>query len=95
MCRVGALTIQDVRYTVKGTTLYAFVMGWPQRETLIPALATNSPQQPDRVRNVELLDAGPVRFTQDETWLKIQLPESAPNEHAITFKINALGIGTT
>ena len=33
------LTADDVRYTTKGNTLYAFVMGWPEREAVIPTLA--------------------------------------------------------
>ncbi|MGD1084998.1 MAG: alpha-L-fucosidase, partial [Verrucomicrobiota bacterium] len=33
------LTAQDVRFTTKGGALYAFVMGWPGREAVIPSLA--------------------------------------------------------
>jgi hypothetical protein len=34
-----------------------------------------------------LLGAGKLPFTQDESGLKIQLPEKQPCEHAVTFKI--------
>jgi len=82
------LTASDVRYTTKGDTLYAFVMDWPGREAVIPTLATHARPGVGKIQNVELLGAGKAPFTQDETGLKIQLPDQPPCEHAITFKIN-------
>ena len=40
-----------------------------------------------KIQNVELLGTGKVPFTQDETALKVQLPEKAPSQHAIALKI--------
>jgi len=82
-----ALTSKHVRYTTKGDTLYAFVMGWPGSEALIPSLATNASQGVGRIQSVELLGAGARQFTQDETGLKVQLPDSPTSDHAVTFKI--------
>ena len=31
-------TAQDVRFTSKGSTVYAFVMGWPEKEAVIASL---------------------------------------------------------
>jgi alpha-L-fucosidase len=81
------LTAEDVRYTRKGDTLYAFVMGWPGKEAVIPSLATSAKQGVGRIQNVELLGAGKMKFTQDEAALKIQLPDQQPSEHAIAFKV--------
>ena len=81
-------TAEEVRYTTKGDTLYAFVMGWPGKEAVIPTLATTAKQGVGKIQNVELLGAGKMPFTQDETALKVRLPEQAPCEHAIAFKIN-------
>ena len=40
-----AYTSDDVRFTTKGDTLYAFLMVWPEsRSAVIKSLATNSPQ---------------------------------------------------
>ena len=77
-----------MRYTAKGDTLYAFVMGWPGKEAVIPSLATTAKQGVGKIQNVELLGAGKVPFTQDETALKVRLPEKQPSEFAIAFKIN-------
>jgi alpha-L-fucosidase len=81
------LTAEDVRYTIKGKTLYAFVMGWPGKEAVIPSLATSAKQGVGRIQNVELLGAGKMKFTQTETALTVQLPEKQPSEHVIAFKI--------
>jgi len=81
------LTAEDVRYTKKGDKLYAFMMGWPGKEAVIPSLATSAKQGVGRIQNVELLGAGKMKFTQDETALTVQLPEQQPSEHAIAFKI--------
>jgi alpha-L-fucosidase len=82
------LTAQDVRFTTKGGALYAFVMGWPGREAVIPSLAISVKAGVGKIQNVELLGAGKVPFTQDETALRLQLPEKQPSQHAIAFKIN-------
>jgi alpha-L-fucosidase len=81
------LTAEDVRFTRKGDTLYAFVMGWPGQQAVIPSLATNAKQGAGKIRNVELLGAGKMKFTQNEAALTVQLPEKPPCEHAIAFKI--------
>ena len=40
-----ALTAQDVRFTTRSDSLYAFVMAWPEsRQALIKRLATGAPQ---------------------------------------------------
>jgi alpha-L-fucosidase len=82
-----ALVAQDIRYTTKGDTLYAFMMGWPGKEAVMASLATNAKQGVGKIQNVELLGAGKLVFTQDESGLKIQLPDHQPCDHAVAFKI--------
>jgi alpha-L-fucosidase len=87
------LTAQDVRFTTKGQTLYAFVMDWPGKEAVIASLSTNSKQAPGKIENVELLGhSGKLKWTRDESALKIALPEQKPCDHAIAFKISGTGI---
>jgi alpha-L-fucosidase len=81
------LTADDVRYTTKGDALYAFVMGWPGQQAVIPSLATTAKQGVGKIKNVELLGTGKMKFKQDEAALTVQLPEKQPSEHAIAFKI--------
>jgi alpha-L-fucosidase len=82
------LTAADVRFTAKGETLYAFVMGEPEKAARIPALALGGPQNLGKIRNVELLGAkGPVEWRQNETELVVQLPPVNPSRHAIVFRV--------
>jgi alpha-L-fucosidase len=79
-----ALTAQDVRYTTKGKTLYAFVMGWPGAQAVAPALTESSVH----ARNVELLGhKGKLKWSQDANGLVVSMPAEKPCEHAIALKI--------
>jgi len=82
------LTADDVRFTTKGSTLYAFVMGWPAKEASIPTLALGGSNSVPRIRNVELLGhKAKVKWTQDSATLKVELPDEKPSDHAVTLKV--------
>lgn len=82
------LTAEDVRFTTSGNTLYAFVMGWPDKQAIVKSLGSNSPQQPGKIHNVELLGhKGQLKWTQNETALTVDMPSQKPSEHAVTLKI--------
>ncbi len=85
------LGAQDVRFTTKGKTLFAFVQGWPASEVVIGALGTSSAQEPGKVSRVQLLGHGEsLWFAQDARGLKVQLPKakSATADIGITLKVN-------
>jgi len=82
------LTAADVRFTKKGNTLYAFVMGWPEKQAVIPTLGQGGKLQVGKIRAVELLGHKErLQFTQDESALTVQLPAEKPSDHAVTLKI--------
>jgi alpha-L-fucosidase len=82
------LTPEDVRFTQKEDALYAFVMGWPDKEALVRALGTGSAQSPGKIVNVELLGfRGRLKWTQEAAGLKVQLPAERPSDYAVTLKI--------
>ncbi len=82
------LSADDVRFTTKGTDIYAFVMGWPHPSVLLKPLGINSPQQPGKIHNVELLGhQGKLRWKQDGSGLKVEMPAEKPCSHAIALKI--------
>ncbi len=82
------LTAQDVRFTIKGKVLYAFVMGIPVKEFLIKPLGTNSPQKPGKILDVQLLGyRDKLRWKQDHQGLKIKIPPAHMSDIAITFKV--------
>ncbi len=80
----------DIRYTTKGSAMYAFVQGWPGTEAVLPALGTSSSQSPAKIHAVSLL-GGPsnLKFVQEAAGLKIFLPEQKPaaSDIGITLKL--------
>ncbi len=83
------LTAEDVRFTSKGQTLYAFVMGWPEQQATISDLAANGKYDVGKIANVELLGfPGRLKWSQDAAGLKVQLPQERPCDYAIAFKID-------
>jgi alpha-L-fucosidase len=82
---------EDVRFTTKGGSLYAFVMGWPGKEAVIAALAPGGPNDVGTIRQVELLGApGHLEWRQGADGLRVTLPPAKPCEHAIAFKVRGV-----
>ncbi len=81
-------SVADIRFTTKGDTLYAFVMGWPEYEVTIRPLALNTGLRVGKIQNVELLGYdGKLEWSQDEKGLKVLTPPKRVSEHAIAFKV--------
>jgi alpha-L-fucosidase len=82
------LGAEDVRFTAKGSTLYAFVMGWPEKEAVVQALGLASPQAPGKILKVELLGSkGDVNWKQDESCLRVEMPAEKISNIGITLKV--------
>jgi len=82
---------QDIRFTrsKSGTAVYAIVLGLPEREVVIRALGTSSPQSPARATRVEWLGCrDKVQFRQIATGLHVQLPVKKLPEAAISLKVS-------
>ena len=74
------LTADDVRFTAKGSTVYAFVMGRPDQAAVISALGLSSPQQPGKIVKVELLGYnGELKWKQSDAGLKVLMPAQWPS----------------
>jgi alpha-L-fucosidase len=88
-----AYTPQDIRFTTKADTLYAFVGAWPEsRGAAIKSLSTISPQVAGRkIADVSLLGyGGKLDWSQTPEGLTVKLPENPPGEHAVTLRIKGL-----
>ncbi len=82
------LTADDVRFTAKGSTLYAFVMGWPETEATVQAFGLASPQQPGKILKVELLGhKGELAWKQEDAALKVKMPVERLSDIGITLKV--------
>ena len=83
------LTTEDVRFTRKGDTVYAFVMGWPAQEAKVAALGIESPQQPGKILKVELLGhKGQLNWKQDNDALRVEMPAEKLSDIGITLKVS-------
>ena len=82
-------TAEDIRFTTKGETLYAFALGWPEGDTLtIKTLTRGRKEYPRAISAVELLgNEGRLEFVHNENGLTIKLPKSKPNLFAYGFRI--------
>lgn len=76
----------DVRFTTKGKTLYALLLGWPADKTaLIKKLASNNAR---KVSAVSLLGyPAPLSFEQSTEGLKVNFPDQPPCKNAFVLKI--------
>jgi alpha-L-fucosidase len=84
----GDYTAEDVRFTSKGSTVYAFVQGAPVKEAVVKALGLTSPQQPGKIIKVELLGAkGDVNWKQEDGALKVQMPAEKISDIGVTLKV--------
>jgi alpha-L-fucosidase len=85
------LTFEDVRFTTKGEELFAFVMGLPEKEIVLPPLAASGGTA--KIIHVELLGyQGSLDWKQDSSALRIQVPTVFPCKHALAFKVQAAGL---
>jgi len=90
---VRPYTSEDMRFTMKGDSLYTFIMVWPEsRSAVIKSLATSSPHIGGRkVADVSLLGyGGKLEWTQDEQGLNVKLPFEPPCASAVTLKIKGV-----
>lgn len=77
------MTSKEIRFTQKGKKLYALVLAWPDTNSLcIKSLASA------KVRRVELLGHGKVRFTQSPEGLMVNLPENIEYKTVPVLKIS-------
>ncbi|HWC58810.1 MAG TPA: alpha-L-fucosidase [Verrucomicrobiae bacterium] len=84
-------TFEDVRFTTKGKTLYAFFMGWPEQGKLaIPALAQSRPYVAGKIQRVKILGGGKLVWKHGVEGLTVQLPAEKPCEFAGVLKIEGL-----
>jgi alpha-L-fucosidase len=83
-----------VRFTQKHGDLYALVLVWPEGGVArIAALSSSSRHAASAtIERVELLGAGSLEFTRDETELRVALPVARSAEMAHALRIRGRGL---
>jgi alpha-L-fucosidase len=79
---------QDIRFTTKGKTLYAIALGWPDDgKMLIRSLAKTDDANQNKIRRIELLGYGKVKFTQTAEGLTVELPDKKISDLTCALRI--------
>ena len=82
---------EDIRFTVKGDTIYAIPLGWPDTgKVTIKSLSAGNANYPGAIQRVELLGSGEALiFERTSEGLSVKLPGSRPkNDFAYALKIS-------
>jgi alpha-L-fucosidase len=84
-------TSEDVRFTTRGDTLYATVLGRPETGSVsISSLAANSGLYRGEIGQVDLLGSSEaIAWTREVDGLKIQMPSQVPDQPALVFRISS------
>jgi alpha-L-fucosidase len=85
-------TSEDIRFTTKGDSLYAYLLAVPgEPRAVIRSLAKDSPHAVGmKIEEVSLLGGrGKLEWSQNEQGLLVKLPDSSPGEHAIGLRIKS------
>jgi alpha-L-fucosidase len=87
--KIPDFTAQDIRFTVRGNTLYAIVCGWPENQRVtIPALHSGQELPCGQVGNVAMLGSQqPLAWRRDEIGITIEFPDQQPCDHAVVLKL--------
>ncbi|HSD67651.1 MAG TPA: alpha-L-fucosidase [Vicinamibacteria bacterium] len=85
----AAFTGEDIRFTAKGSTLYAIALAWPRDGRLVVrSLARGGEHAPPAIATVALLGrAESPRWTWDASGLAVELPGPPPGDHAFALRI--------
>ncbi|MBP8959380.1 MAG: alpha-L-fucosidase [Bacteroidales bacterium] len=79
---------EDIRFTTKGDTLYAFCMDKPTSDIKISSLGKNSPVNDRKVKSVKLLGGNEeLKWEQLDTALVISRPSILPAWQVMTFRV--------
>ncbi|MHC4800393.1 MAG: alpha-L-fucosidase [Planctomycetota bacterium] len=90
--KFSAFTAQDIRFTTKDNVLYAICLAWPDNEVTIRSLSTRTFLSPGGIADIHLLGArGQLKWSRDDTGLKVELPVEKPCEYACVLKISLDG----
>ena len=82
-------TGEDIRFTAKGSTLYAIALAWPENGKLTVKSLASGTSAKQKIQSVRLLGSNAkLKWTQSADGLSIDLPRQKPCDHAFAFKIS-------
>ena len=88
-----AYSAQDIRYTQKGNTVYAMVLGWPgeNQSVTMTMFGTGNKVAGIKVKDVSMLGTTEkIKWERQESGLIVTTPATKINDLAIVFKISTI-----
>ena len=80
-----AFTAEDIRFTTKNNTLYAFILKWPEGDKVVIRTLN---KEAENLQAVKMLGSEEsLQWTQESDGLHVQLPKDKPGELAWTLAI--------
>lgn len=88
----AAFTPRDIRFTTKGDTLYAHVLGVPESgEIAIESLGAARGLYANRIAHIDLLGAdAPLEWSRDDDALRVNVPKLDPKRAAWVLRITSV-----
>lgn len=83
-----AYTNKDIRFTVKGDSLYITVLAWPEKKVLIQSLRNYPGFRSEEIKRITMLgDGRTLDWKMTGEGLTIQTPDKKPCKYAYVFKV--------
>ena len=83
-----SFTAEDIRFTARGSVLYAIVLAWPEKELTVRSLGAQQKLYQGEIAGVTLLgSAAPPQWQRDERGLRVKMPAEKPCDYAYVLKI--------
>jgi len=86
----GGYTAKDIRYTRKGNTVYAIVLGWPGENTRVTMTMFGKGGKAEniKVKSVSMLGTkGKIKWERTDAGLVVTTPAKKISDLAIVFKL--------
>jgi alpha-L-fucosidase len=86
----GGYNAKDIRYTRKGDTVYAIVLGWPGENTQVTMTMFGKGGKAEniKVKNVTMPGVwGKIKWEMTDAGLVVTTPDKKPSDLAIVFKL--------
>ncbi len=81
-------TAEEIRFTTVDGKIYAYVLAWPESgEVVIKSMAAGSDLLPEKIRRVNLLGHGKVKFDRRDDGLHLTIPASVTPTLAPVFEV--------
>jgi alpha-L-fucosidase len=79
---------EDIRFTTKGTTLYAIALDWPGKQMTVKSFGTAGGMLDKKISSVKLLGSTKkLKWKQEAAGLVVELPEEKPCDFAFALKV--------